>query len=91
MNTTYTASEARTKLPDLLDRAEKGKNSLIIRNSKTVAAIVPAQFASIAPLVAAVLRELGESLEMSIDPDVIEAFRRGQDELERGELIWDEF
>jgi prevent-host-death family protein len=87
----FTATEAREKLPALLTRAEKGENSLIIRNSKEIAAIVPAEYAHLAPIVLAVMKEVSDTLEMSNDPDVVEAFRRGQAELERGEIVWEDF
>lgn len=38
----YGAEEARTKLPELLDRAHRGESTLITKHGRPFAAVVPA-------------------------------------------------
>jgi prevent-host-death family protein len=37
------ASDARKQMPDILDRAEQGEITLVMRHSKPVAAFVPVE------------------------------------------------
>jgi len=82
------AKEARDKFSDLLDDAEDGRATVIYRNSKPTAAVIPSQLADLLPVVQAILCELGESVELSDDPEVLAEYERGQAELERGQVIW---
>jgi prevent-host-death family protein len=87
---TLSVTEARKDLSGVVSRAEGGESVMLIKNSKPAAAIVSAEIGELAPILMALMREYGISLEMSRDPDVLEAFRRGQAELERGEVVWEE-
>jgi len=82
------AKEARDKFSDLLDDAEGGRGTVIYRNSKPTAAVVPPQLADLLPVVQAILCELGESVELSHDPEILAAYKRGQAELEHGDITW---
>lgn len=81
-------TKAKQNLSDLVSKAEKGEGSMILRNSKEAAAIISATAARLVPLVEAVIREFGESIEVSHDPDVLEAYHRGLADLEREDIIW---
>ncbi len=85
---TISAAEARNNFSSVLDAAEGGKGTMIIRNSKQTAAIIPPELARLVPLLEAILRDMGESIKMSEDPEVLEAFRRGMDEIAREEIDW---
>ncbi len=80
--------EARNNMSAVLDDAEEGHGTMIIRNSKETAAVVPAHLARLIPLVDRILRDLGESVEMSRDPEIIERYRRGSDDLTRKDIVW---
>lgn len=82
------AKDARAGLPRILDDAASGQSTMIIRNSKPTAAVVPAQLAELLPLVHSIMKELGESIQLSRDPEVLEAYRRGQTELENQDIEW---
>jgi antitoxin (DNA-binding transcriptional repressor) of toxin-antitoxin stability system len=81
------STQARGKFSDLLDAAQRGDGHLIMRNEKPVAAIVTPDVALLAPIVRAVLNDLGESLEMSEDPDIVAAVKRGMEEIGRGRVV----
>lgn len=85
---TMSVMEARSKMASVLDDAEEGRGTMIIRNSKETAAIVPAQFARLMPLVQELLSDLGESIEMSRDPEMLEQFRRGLADQAREDIVW---
>lgn len=85
---TMSAGEARSKMASVLDDAEEGRGTMIIRNSKETAAIVPAHLARLMPLVEDLLSDLGESLEMSRDPEALEQYRRGSADLAREDIEW---
>jgi len=51
------AKEARDKFSDLLDDAEDGRATVIYRNSKPTAAVIPSQLADLLPVVQAILCE----------------------------------
>lgn len=82
------AKDARAGLPRILDDAASGQSTMIIRNSRPTAAVVPAQLAELLPLVHSIMKELGESIQLSRDPEVLEAYRRGQTELENQDIEW---
>jgi antitoxin (DNA-binding transcriptional repressor) of toxin-antitoxin stability system len=82
------AGEARKEISRILSDAEGGQCTLIIRNSKPTAAVVPAQLADLLPLVHAIMCDLGESIQLSRDSDILVAFENGQRELERGDIEW---
>ncbi len=81
-------TEARSNFSDLLDEAVDGVGTMIIRNSREAAALIPAHLARFMPLVEAVLCDLGASVELSHDPEVMEAYRRGLADLEREDIAW---
>lgn len=85
---TISANEARSKMSSLLNDAEEGRGTMIIRNSKETAAVVPAHVARLMPLVEDILKDLGESLELSNDPDMLEQYRRGLVDLRREDIEW---
>ena len=85
---TMSAMEARSKMASVLNDAEEGRATMIIRNSKETAAIVPAHLARLMPLIQDILQDLGESVEMSNDPDVLEQYRRGIADLQREDIEW---
>jgi antitoxin (DNA-binding transcriptional repressor) of toxin-antitoxin stability system len=90
MHRTIPAGEARSQLPGILDDAEKGNTTVIYRHSKPSAAVVPAGDLEQFELFRRVMRELGESLEISRDPDIVAAVMRAQDAINRGEVVWDD-
>ena len=82
------AKEARENFSHLLDDAASGQGTVIYRNSKPAAAVIPAHLADLLPVVHAILCELGESVELSHDPEILDAYERAQGELARGEITW---
>jgi antitoxin (DNA-binding transcriptional repressor) of toxin-antitoxin stability system len=90
MTRTIPAGEARSQLPGILDDAEKGTTTVIYRHSKPSAFVAPANLLGQFELFQRVMREVGESLEVSRDPEIIAAVRRAQDAINRGHIIWDE-
>jgi PHD/YefM family antitoxin component YafN of YafNO toxin-antitoxin module len=82
------AGEARSGLSAVLDDAEEGKGTMIIRNSRETAAVIPAHLARFVPLIEEILCDLGESVETSQDPEILEAYRRGMADLEREDIEW---
>jgi prevent-host-death family protein len=85
---TLPAHEARTRFSDVLNDAETGQGTMIIRNSKETAAVIPPQLARLLPIVHDLLCDLGESVEMSQNPDILEAYERGKADLEREDIEW---
>lgn len=83
------AAEARGKFPAVLDDAENGTTTVILRHSRPAAAVVPASELEAYNIVRAILRDVGESLDISRDEDIIAAVRRSRDEIARGEIVWD--
>jgi hypothetical protein len=63
---------------------------MLIKHSKPAAAIVSAEVGEWGPLLVRLMIEYGVSLEMSRDPDVLAAYRRGQAELEAEQIVWEE-
>ena len=37
-----------------------------------------------------IMREVGETLEVSRDPEIITAVKRAQEQVNRGEIFWDD-
>jgi prevent-host-death family protein len=89
MSRTIAAAVAREQLSGILDDAENGKTTVILRHSRPSAAVVPAADLDAFNLFRQIMREVGETLEMSHDEDLIAAVRASQDELNRGEIVWD--
>ena len=85
---TVQAKEARARLSELLDEVEQGQVRLIIRNSKPTAALVPPDQARLLGYLADVLAELGESLELSADADLIAQANAANDEIAQGKIVW---
>ncbi|MDE2573155.1 MAG: type II toxin-antitoxin system prevent-host-death family antitoxin [bacterium] len=81
------AKDAKASLSRLLDEAEKGYSCLIVRHSKPSAVLVPAEKAPLLEIVDAVLREVGESLALSSDEEVIAAVKRGEAEIAAGKYV----
>jgi prevent-host-death family protein len=90
MNRTIAVSVAREQITDILDDAEKGNTTLILRHSKPSAAVVPARDLDTFKLFQRVMREVGETLEISRDPAIIAAVAKARDEINRGKIILDE-
>lgn len=82
------AKEARGRFSELLDDAASGKGTVIYRNSKPAAAVIPPDLADLVPVVQAILFELGESVQLSHDPEILAAYEQAQGELARGEITW---
>ena len=82
------AKDARAGLPRILDDAASGRSTMIIRNSIPTAAVVPAELVEILPLVQSIINDMGESIQLSRDPEILEAFRRGRSELENEDIEW---
>ena len=89
MSRTIAAAVAREQLTGILDDAENGKTTVILRHSKPSAAVVPAADLDVFNLFRRIMREVGETIEMSQDADIIAAIRASQDEINRGEIVWD--
>jgi len=89
MSRTIAAAVAREQLTGILDDAENGKTTVILRHSKPSAAVVPAADLDVFNLFQRIMREVGETIEMSQDADIIAAVRASQDEMNRGEIVWD--
>ena len=90
MTRTIGAADLRKDLHAVLNAAEEGQTTLIVRNSKPSAAMVPAADLEVFDLFRMLLRELGESLELSRDPEVLVAVRAAQERIARGNVIWDD-
>ncbi len=90
MTRTMAAAEARGKFPSVLDDAEKGLTTVILRHSRPSAAVVPASELSAFHLFRRIMREVGETLEVSRDPKIIAAVKRSQEQVNRGEIYWDD-
>ncbi|HEV3156567.1 MAG TPA: hypothetical protein VGZ00_04410 [Candidatus Baltobacteraceae bacterium] len=90
MTRTVAAAVARDNLTDILDDAEQGRATLILRHSRPSAAVVPVVDFEAYKLFRRVMREVGETLIVSRDPDVIAAVRSSQEAINRGEIIWDD-
>ena len=82
------ASAARNHFSDALEAAEGGETTMIIRHSKHVAALVPAQDLDTYNMVIGVMRELGELIEISNDPEIVAAVQKGKDDISRGNISW---
>lgn len=78
------SSDAREQFRDLVDDAQRGISHIITRNEKSVAALVPTDVAFLAPIVKAVLSELGKSLKVSDDARIIAAVKTALDDVARG-------
>ena len=89
MNRTVAAAVAREQLTDILDDAEQGKTTVILRHSRPSAVVVPAADLDAYNLFRRIMREVGETLDMSRDPSIIAAVREAEKDIERGEIIWD--
>jgi len=89
MDRTIAATAARGQLNGILDDAEKGKTTLILRHSRPSAAVVPAKDLDAFQIFQRVMREIGETLQLSRDPEIVEAVKRSQEAINRGEVIWD--
>ena len=89
MSCTIAAAVAREQLTGILDDAENGKTTVILRHSRPSAAVVPAADLDAFNLFRQMMREVGETLEMSHDADLIAAVRLSQAEMTRGEIVWD--
>ena len=87
---TIAAAVARDNLTGILDDAEQGRTTLILRHSRPSAAVVPAADLGAFQLFRRVMREVGETLDVSRDPKIIAAVRESQDAINRGEIIWDD-
>lgn len=84
-----TSTDAREEWSELLDKTQNGNcGALIIRNSREAAALLPPHFAMLLPLVDSILRDLGESLTISEDPEIIAAFERACVDLGREKISW---
>jgi PHD/YefM family antitoxin component YafN of YafNO toxin-antitoxin module len=86
---TIAAAVARDQLTTILDDAENGKTTVILRHSKRAAAVVPAEDLDAYELFRRVMRDVGETLEISRDPEIIAAVKASQDAINRGEISWD--
>jgi prevent-host-death family protein len=86
---TVSVSEARTGLSDILDAAERGRTTVVVRHSKPSAAIIPAGELETYHLVRRLMVELGESIAVSEDPEIVAAVHQAQDDIARGRVIWD--
>lgn len=85
---TVQAKEARANFSRLLDEVENGNRRLIIRNARPVAALVPPDQARLLAYLRHVLAELGESLELSGDADVIAQVAKADAEVAQGKIVW---
>jgi prevent-host-death family protein len=90
MTRTMAAAEARGKFPSILDDAEKGFTTVILRHSRPSAAVVPASELPAFNMFRRIMREIGETLEVSRNPEIIAAVQRSQDEVNRGQIFWDD-
>jgi prevent-host-death family protein len=90
MSRTIAAAVAREQLTDILDDAENGKTTVILRHSRPSAAVVPAADLENYNLFRRIMTEVGETLDISRDPAIIAAVRAAQEEINRGEIVWDE-
>jgi len=81
------AKAARESLPALLDEVAKGHASLIVRNSKPAALLLPPDMEALLGIVEAVLRETGESIAISRDSEIIDAVRAGEAEIAAGKYV----
>jgi prevent-host-death family protein len=90
MTRTIAASVARDNLTGILDDAERGRTTLILRHSRPSAAVVPASDLEAYRLFRRVMREVGETLDVSRDPAIVSAVRASQAAIDRGEIIWDD-
>jgi PHD/YefM family antitoxin component YafN of YafNO toxin-antitoxin module len=84
------AGAAREQLPSILDNAEKGETTMILRHSKPSAAVIPASEIETFHFFQQMMREVGETLELSRDPEVIAAVKRAQHQINHGEIVWDD-
>jgi|GEM_PF-2029138 len=85
---TVQAKEARAQFSALLDQVEQGQTRLIIRNSKPTAALVPPDQARLLGYLGDVLADLGESLELSADADVIAQVKAANEQIAQGKIVW---
>ncbi len=90
MNRTIAATAARGQLNGILDDAEKGNTTVILRHSRPSAAVVPANDLEAFHMFQRVMLEIGETLQLSRDPEIIDAVKRSQEAINRGEIIWDD-
>jgi len=88
MERTIAAGAARGDLNRILDDAEKGNVTLILRYSKPSAAVVPASEMDAFRLFRRVMLEVDETLEVSRDPEIIAAVKDAQEQINRGHVIW---
>jgi len=88
MSRTIAASDAREHFTNILDDAEKGETTLIVRHSRNSAAVVPASDLESFMLFKKILRELNETIELSEDPETIAAVIRAQEQINRGDVVW---
>ena len=82
------AGAARGDITRILDDAENGIPTLILRNSKPSAAVVPANELDAFRVFQRLVSELGETLEVSDDPEIIAAVHEAQAEIKRGHIVW---
>jgi prevent-host-death family protein len=90
MTRTIAAAVARERLTEILDDAELGKTTIILRHSRPSAAVVPVADLETFNLFRRLMREVGETLELSRDPGVIAAVREAEKDIKRGDVIWDD-
>jgi hypothetical protein len=87
---TVAAGEAPELLPDILDDAEKGFTTVILRNSRPSAAVVPAGYLVAFNLFRRIMREVSETLAVSSDAEIVAAVKRAQQDVKRGQIFWDD-
>ena len=90
MTKTIAAGEARGKFPDILDDAEQGRVTVILRHSRPSGAMIPASELPAFNLFRCFMRDIGETLDISRNEEIIAAVKRAQDAVNRGEIFWDD-
>ncbi len=91
MRRTIAASAARDHFAAILDDAENGTVTVVLRHSRASAAVVPAADLEPFDVFRRIMRDLGATLELGEeDPDVIAAVKRSHAAIDRGEITWDD-
>jgi prevent-host-death family protein len=88
MERIVSASTARDRISEILDQAERGVSTLIVRHSRVIAAVVPAAEHGADQIFIALMREVGETIELSSDPEVITAVVHAKEQIKEGNIIF---
>lgn len=86
MTRTITATTARANFPALLDSAEAGETTVVVRHGRPSAVVIAAATLPVFTFFRGLLRELDETMNVSGNPEIIAAVERAKSSA----MYWDD-